>query len=228
MKRGVVYITWGESERTKTALQRSQGSLKDIHPSSPVETFVLKSTGGSKDLLQKSRMYELSPFEETLYLDADTVVLGRLDYGFKKAHEHGLACSICECPWARRYADGVGGDVIEYNTGVMFFTRKAKPVFKRWEYLAERIDSSIIWLDGDVPKKMQYNDQASFACAIEDTKFNPFVLPLNWNFRPIWQKAFFGPIKVWHDYADAPTFFKGVKELYEHKDALIQFHQLAK
>jgi hypothetical protein len=33
------------------------------------------------------------------------------------------------------------------------------------------------------------------------------VLPLNWNFRPKWTPAWFGLIKIWHDYADPPADF---------------------
>ncbi|MEJ0070814.1 MAG: hypothetical protein WDO24_21130 [Pseudomonadota bacterium] len=40
-------------------------------------------------------MFEHSPFETTVYLDADTVVLGRLDYGFEMAERFGLACCHC-------------------------------------------------------------------------------------------------------------------------------------
>jgi len=44
------------------------------------------------------------------------------------AIKHALACCICENPWARRYG-GLQGDLVEYNTGVQFFTRAAKPYF---------------------------------------------------------------------------------------------------
>jgi hypothetical protein len=47
-------------------------------------------------------MAAMTPFEETLFLDADTVPLGRLDFGFEQAQRFGLACCICEVPWARR------------------------------------------------------------------------------------------------------------------------------
>ncbi len=143
-------------------------------------------------------MLELSPFETTLFLDTDTVVMDRLNFGFEKAEQHGLACCINECPWARRYAD-IGGDQIEYNTGVLFFTRNAAPVFNRWSELSQSIDSSIIFYKEGQPKVMLHNDQAGFSQAISDTSFNPFVLPLNWNLRPAWQKTFFGPVKIWHE-----------------------------
>ena len=64
-----------------------------------MEVFRLDADDPIKGLLQKSQMFQFSPFRETLYLDADTVVLGRLDFAFLKAQEFGLACCICECPW---------------------------------------------------------------------------------------------------------------------------------
>jgi len=50
-------------------------------------------------------------------------------------------------------------------------------------------------------------------------------LPLNWNFRPQWHRSFFGPIKVWHDYADPPAFFTELNTYYLTKDSIIQYHR---
>jgi len=78
--RGVVYIVWGE--KIQPILQRSIASVNRLHPELPihVETIAPDST-----LLDKARMHRLTPFEETVFLDSDTVVLGRLDYGFDMA-----------------------------------------------------------------------------------------------------------------------------------------------
>jgi hypothetical protein len=140
-KRGVIYMVWGRSEKIERALERSKKSVNTVHPELPVEVIRLDDVNDpSKGLLEKARMFERTPFQETLFLvDADTVVLGRLDFGFRKAQDFGLACSICECPWARRYA-GIQGEAIEYNTGVLFFSARAKPVFKRWARLAPQLD----------------------------------------------------------------------------------------
>jgi len=124
--RGVLYVVWGN--KIEPILQRSIVSLKATHPELPVE--IVRTSGAENEprsLLEKSRMFELSPFEETLYLDADTIILERLDFAFEKAREFSIACCICEAPWARRYA-GLSnrGDMIEYNTGVLFFTERAK------------------------------------------------------------------------------------------------------
>jgi hypothetical protein len=56
-------------------------------------------------LLDKSAMFDISPFGETLYLDCDAQVMDRLDFGFSQAGRFGLACCICECPRARRYGE---------------------------------------------------------------------------------------------------------------------------
>jgi hypothetical protein len=190
--RGVLWLTWGADH---SLLKRSRDSVYAQHPE--LEQHVVQLPDDST-LLSKARMYDLSPFDETLFLDADTIVLERLDYGFSVARTWGLACCICECPWARRY-ECFDGDEIEYNTGVLFWTSKAKPVFDAWANL-RNVPSSIEFLGANGNEVMGCNDQAGFAKAIQYTGFNPWVLPLNWNFRPKWQKTVFGPVKIWHDY----------------------------
>jgi len=222
-ERGVLYLVWGE--QVEPLLQRSRRSLAEHHPELPVEIVRISTDDPIKALLEKSRVMALSPFRETLYLDADTVVLGRLDFGFEKAARFGLACCICECPWARRYHQTIKGDVIEYNTGVLFFNDKAKAVFDAWERLAPALDSSILYASGNQIIKSRLNDQCGFALAIEETGAVPFVLPLNWNFRPDWHHSFFGPVKIWHSYADPPPTLAEIARYYERSDAIIQFFE---
>lgn len=196
--RGVLYIVWGNFDAA--ILARSRESLARVHPDLPVHVAELPA---GATLLDKAAMMELTPFDETLFLDADTVVLDDLSFGFEQAVRFGLACSICECPWARRYG-GLAGDMVEYNTGVLFFTAAARPVFDAWKACAAEVDSSIVFDNGGELARMPLNDQAGFAKAIDDTGFRPFVLPYNWNFRPKWHKSWFGPLKIWHDYAEVP------------------------
>jgi lipopolysaccharide biosynthesis glycosyltransferase len=193
-------------------LDRSISSLATVHPELPVHVERLESA----TLLDKARIFDLSPFDQTLFLDADTVVMGDLAYGFESAEKFGLACCICECPWARRYSC-FSGDAIEYNTGVIFFTKdwescyggncprsSVRDVFKEWAKLAGELPSASRFIGKDGPAEMPHNDQASFAAAIDRTGFNPWILPLNWNFRHRWQKTVFGPVKIWHDYDPVP------------------------
>lgn len=224
MTRGILSIYWGDE--SKLPIERLKASVKKLHPELPHEVVKVEApSGDTSSLIQKAAMLDLSPFDETLFLDLDTVVLGNLDFGFHKASQFGLALSICEAPWGKRYRNVFTGDEIEYNTGVIFFTKVAKAVFDKWKELAATIDSSIIGVNDEGIYKMAVNDQGSFALAIVQTGFNPFILPLNWNFRPQWHRSFFGPIKIWHDYADPPSFFEELTEYYSRKDSIIQYHQ---
>lgn len=219
-RRGVLYLVWGEG--VEAVLARSCASVRQIHPELPIH--VERLPRGS-NLLDKARMSELSPFEETLYLDADTVVLGRLDYAFDRAVQFGLACSICECPWARRYA-GLCGDLVEYNTGVLFFTRRAQSLFDGWKCRVRRVDSSILFLNDGQLCRMALNDQAAFAQTVAEAGVSPFVLPQNWNFRPPWHKSFFGPIKIWHDYRPVPEEIVGWSAEQSLENSVIQYVEL--
>jgi hypothetical protein len=216
-QRGILYLYWGE--KYKKFLDRSIESVRRFHPELPIHVETLPD---SSTFLDKARMYEMSPFDETLFLDIDTVVLGNLEFGFQKAQKYGLACSICECPWARRYG-GLTGDIVEYNTGVLFFTDKSKLLFDSWAQCVTKVDSSIKFYAGDELRTMPHNDQAGFAHAVEETGFMPYVLPYNWNFRPEWHHSFFGPIKIWHDYGDVPKAIIELNKYYEGRDSVIQF-----
>ncbi len=199
MSRGVIWMVWGDNERVRAALPRSQDSVAKFHPE--LEQRVLWMPA-RMDLRCKAQMFDLSPFDQTLYLDADTVVLGKLDAGFEKAHDHGVAITINANPWALRYAALRGhGDVVEYDTGVVFFSRQqqAAMVFDAWRG-GNDLDSSSHFRAAEGICRMPVNDQCAFAAAVHATKFNPFILPVNWNFHPRWQKTIFGPVKVWHDY----------------------------
>jgi lipopolysaccharide biosynthesis glycosyltransferase len=224
-ERGVLYMVWGHEDKIERALERSIKSLHVIHPELPIEVVRVDATDPFKGLLEKARMFERSPFQQTLFLDADTVVMGRLDFGFEKALQFGIACSIAVCPWARRYHKSANGDIIEYNTGVLFFNQIGKPVFEKWVELSPKVDSSIIFFDAQGRRTtMPYADQCAFALAIDQLNFSPFVLPLNWNFQPQWERSFFGPIKIWHDYGDVPLFFEEMNKYYNRPDSIIQYH----
>ncbi|MBL9000222.1 MAG: hypothetical protein JNK25_03695 [Phycisphaerae bacterium] len=204
--RGVLYVVWDRffNPAMQATLDRSIASVKQLHPELPVKIHDLPK-GAS--LVDKAGMMEWTPFDTTLFLDADTVVLDRLDFGFEMAERHHLACCICEAPYARRYPHAVSGDLIEYNTGVLFFDRAplTRELFARWAELARTADSRlpIRFVNGQLDE-MPCNDQCGFAMAVHELAFNPFVLPLNWNLRAQWQKVVYGPIKVWHSYEPIP------------------------
>jgi len=192
MTRGVLYMVWGDEARREAA--RSIESVRAFG----LDCHVHEMDDGSR-LTDKALMGTCSPFDETLFLDSDTVVLDDPSFGFEMAARHGLALSIAPACWARRQweedpgARGrVGAELVEYNTGVVFFKKgsETRNLFARWREVAEDYG----WCD-----------QWSFAQAVDDRGVNPFVLPPNWNFRasPL-ETPVFGPIKVWHTREPVP------------------------
>jgi hypothetical protein len=224
VSRGVLYLVWGD--KAETAVKRSIFSLKEFHPELDYKVRRLPADSSpSKGLLEKSSMMDFSPFDETLFLDADTILLDRLDFGFAQALRFGVACCICESPWSRRYRGLPKDDGVEYNTGVLFFTRDAAPLFARWKALSSVVDSAIDFVGPDgQPMVMPFNDQGSFARAMTEWDRTPFILPMNWNFRPAWHRTFFGPIKIWHDYSDPPQALRELTSAYRNPNAIIRFH----
>ena len=100
-----------------------------------------------------------------------------------------MACSIAPASQAAIHwnIDCIDRDAPEYNTGVVFWSShepKVFDVFVSWRRHAGR------WPGFDQP---------SFAVAIAENKFNPFVLPREWNYRAgIDGDKWYGDLKVWH------------------------------
>ena len=61
-------------------------------------------------------------------------------------------------------------------------------------------------------------------CATGPSLSRPFILPLNWNFRPQWHRAFFGQIRIWHDYGEVHPQILEINRYYERPGSIIQFH----
>ena len=213
MSRGALYIIWGGKH--DEVLSRSINSLAKVHPDFPVK--IIRFDDNKNGLHCKARMLSLSPFDETVFLDADTVVLRPLDFGFEKAAQFGLACCIAARTWAActGYCDDAS-ETIMYNTGVLFFTNSARPIFTRWEELSA----------GPQPGP---KGQGPFALAVEQSKINPYVLPLNWNYQHHLHRSFTGPITIWHSYRAPPSNildFNQRRKTYETTALLGRANQL--
>ncbi len=220
MSRGVLYLVWGDYNQQ--SLKRSIVSLQHWHPELEHRVVTLPD---DSNVLCKSQMYDLSPFDETLYLDADTTVMGKLDYGFLKAKQHGMALCINCNPWNRRYRIVQHSDEVEYSSGVVFFDKtnhSALNVFREWDNYRDVDTGTLYRTDAGEIKEQKYNDQALLSIAIRDCRFNPFTLPLNWNLHPRWQKTFWGELKILHGYSDIPRSLLRWNEEQSKPDAVIR------
>lgn len=186
-KLGVLYVVWNNQGKITDELQRSIDSVKK----QGLPYHVVQSYDSPPYCLSnKALMYDLSPFENTLFLDSDTEVLGDLTYGFRQSERHGIACCI-DHSWNMSRWCGKDHpilshtDIVEYNTGVIFFTKNdanAK-LFDQWKKIVN----------------MHPNDQATFGIAVDQCNINPFVLPAHvWNYRVYNGDRLWGPVKIWH------------------------------
>ena len=89
VRRGVIYIAYGEAARYEAG--ESIESLRRWHPLLPI-SVIGEPVAGAKRIpfgqcdkggrWAKVNLYDLSPYEQTLYIDADTRVHQFLDAGF--------------------------------------------------------------------------------------------------------------------------------------------------
>ena len=192
---GVVYVVYGD--RAVKAARASVRSVKQLHPDLPVVVISDSDPGiagvsvigyddpGPGARRAKLAVAELTPFEHSLYLDADTVVVSSLAPGFflLGAFDMALAVDVREVatggvlrpdsPYQeeeRRVTWGVLPTplVTQYACGMIFFRRcrEVERLFGVWREEWER------W---------QGNDQAAFLRALYRTPTRHIALPVEWN-----------------------------------------------
>jgi hypothetical protein len=199
---GVLYIAYGEPARAEVG--RSIHTLKAAYPDMPTavlsdselpcadQTILLPDVEATAREY-KTRTIEFSPWKYTLYLDADTRILGDLQGGFTAlAAGWDMAAAIDFRPTLAD-VDHITGEslattvrevgtphVLHYNTGALFF-RKSKTAldfYKLWHAEWER------W---------HYRDQAAFLRALHKSKVKLWTLAPQWNTH-IYEEA----LHVWH------------------------------
>lgn len=187
---GICYVAFGEK-----AIQSCEVSLKSarkIHPGIKIAVISTQKINGAdiqiikpeKDVgarEYKTQVYQYTPFEYTLYLDADTVVVGTLQAGF----------SALRAGWdvaaAMDYRQTVGridhlpqndvdavikmtgtGEYPHLNTGMLFFRKspEVEDLYNLWHKEWERF---------------HYRDQGAFVRAVHQSEAKIWVLAWQWN-----------------------------------------------
>src|SRR6056297_120748 len=159
----------------------------------------------SSGLIRKTELFGYLPDEYDLFLllDSDTVVLEEISLGFEKASEYGIAAAPAY-PYALdsfyNFAEVMKRENVplrgqlQYNSGVIFFkkTTAVKAVLERWKDLAIKY------------QKLVYNDQPFFSLSMEILVFNPYTLPVTYNYRGSGEHIC-GDVKIWHSYHQMPS-----------------------
>jgi len=153
MLKGVVYVAYGTRARKEAT--ESIRSLRLIHDypvmvisdeELPSAKTLIFDDGGARGRWAKINLYKLSPFEDTLYLDADTRVLGDLSVGFRllDTADLVLVASASQGCDALRHLSSEEREYtlarlphfpLHLNTGVMYWRRNDATcaLFKVWQ-----------------------------------------------------------------------------------------------
>lgn len=189
MSKGVLYVAYGSTARQEA--RYSAESLYRVHPDWPV--LVISDTAdvgwapsvawddlGTPGRWAKVNLDTLTPWDQTLFLDADTRVYDRLDIGFNlldKGWDVVIVPSIPQgddllghCSEAERQATlwECQIDPLQLNTGVMWFgkSQRTKMLFRQWrtEWLR--------WKDKDQGALLRALEQRTVRIALLTRPYN--------------------------------------------------------
>jgi hypothetical protein len=143
-----------------------------------------------------------TPFDISLYIDADVHLYGNPEFAFKKCDIHEV-CLTHSPMYDLHYRSTIKvelkkevdkkSDLIEYQAGWILFKKSisAEKLFDEYKRIAF------------AHPEVTYSQQI-FSLAVEHSGINPFILPSNWNYRAFHQHLH-GELKFWHNYFLPPA-----------------------
>jgi len=225
--RGITYVAWGkciqEAERSSASAQafgvKTCLITNENYQGTAFNELILIPREQLSQNFNIVNTYSLSPWSNTLWLDSDTLVVGELDFAFEMAELHGIAVVIAPHSSLRgRCLEDIPADAPEYNCGALWIDithPSTKNFGQEWKNITE-----------NYRKKGWWSDQTSLSYAIFKLNINPYVLPLNWNFRAFMNHEFpppifhtshgCGPIRIWHSRTPVPNRFNVRTEEFWH------------
>lgn len=141
----------------------------------------------------RAEIFDLSPFDETLHLDADTVLIDdNLELAWRAIQKHGMAAAIpgdstVFCGYTKVY------EIIRYAPNVMFFNKspEVKAVFDKWREVMNA-------------HKLVLCEDEFLGIACHMLNWQPYVLPQCWNYKPEWREPIHGKVKFWNSVYEPP------------------------
>jgi len=122
-----------------------------------------------------------SPYQKTIYLDCDTVVIGEISEIYSMLEKYDIAAS--NPPFKNDYYQPN-----HYQAGIIFYRDNdlVRQFFKKWDKNYDRINHG--------------NDQPSFRETLSELPISLFKFPPNYNFRVPFASYINGKIKIIHDH----------------------------
>jgi Nucleotide-diphospho-sugar transferase len=204
LSQGILYVATGDRYVREAA--NSARTVKVLMPDVPIaiatDLVSLAETLGVFDQIDELRKPSHSfqdkiepmrnpPFERTLFLDTDTVLIQDCREIFTTLEKYDLA--VCHEYYREEYAfEDVTRSFPSLNTGVICFRRSTA-----WSSFVDEWEAKHV---GDYGK-FQANDQPAFRWALFNSDLRVFILPNEYNFRPSYPCFIggFSSIKILHD-----------------------------
>lgn len=193
MKEGVYYIALGEDHVEEAKV--SAESLKDHNPDIPVAIKTDQEIDSnvfdrvletSEDFSWKFRIssFKESPFEKTLFLDTDTLILGDLEEVFELLDQFPLAVAQNSGVTQNNF-ENISNAFPEFNCGVIAYrTTDVQDFLEEW----------IVQYD-----ESHLHDQPSFRKTLYESDIRFSVLPAEYNCRVATPGSLTSEVKIIHD-----------------------------
>lgn len=202
---GPVAIAAGDTPSRELAVRIAQDGRFGNVCTVPFDYKRVIRKGSGSVYATKTRMGELSPFDRTVFLDADTLVAGDFTDLFpEKGTDEVRLTQFCDWTTAGRMISGrvrgwmdVCPDLASrslrhsypaINTGVMGFTSRSTPFMKCWQETAMK---KVVFICDEI------------ACQLIFLDFPHVVLDHRWNCSPPLTPTYIpgvndGDVRVWH------------------------------
>ncbi len=211
MPEGAIYILT-QNERYVAMALESVASLKRAMPDLPVTVFsqfpisspllerVIRVQPSRDGFYDKTKLMQESPYDRTLFIDADILVIepfpelfGLLDrFDCAATHEEYLSSD-----WFNRYpSSDVPASFPEFNTGLLLFRRSPQMdgVLKEWESLYAKFMEE--------KPEQEIDDQPFFRVAVYHSAARVATLTREYNCKFRGQGYLNGPVKLLHGHVD--------------------------
>lgn len=211
MPNGAIYILT-QNERYVDLALPSVASLKRAMPDLPVTVFsqfpiksplidrVVPVQPTRDGFFDKTKLMRESPYDRTLFIDADIIVLEPFAELFDLLDRFDCAATHEEyvnTDWFNRYPRGdVPSSFPEFNTGILLFKRSVRMdgVLKDWEVLYAQFLKE--------KPNQQINDQPFFRAALYHSEARVATLTREYNCKFRGQGYLNGPVKILHGHVD--------------------------
>ena len=211
MKNGAIYIITGDP-RYKGLLINSAESLKRVMPNLGITVFsqfpiesaafesVVQVNSSGDGFYDKTRLMQQSPYDKTLFVDADTYVIESISDVFTLLNNFDCAAiheEYLSTDWWNHYPrPDIPSTFPEFNTGILAFKRSPAMdcVLRDWsELYREFIQQS--------PGK-KINDQPFFRAAVYKSDVRIATLTREYNCKFRGQGYLNGRVKILHGHVD--------------------------